>query len=119
MNKQKGPWQVINTDIKYENPWISVREDKVIRPDGKQGIFGVVTMVAGSSVLPVDEKGNVFLTKEYHYGVERTTIEVVSGAIDEGESPLEAAKRELKEEVGLVATTWTAQGFRVSDKCFL
>lgn len=68
-------------------------------------------MVPGASVLPIDEKGNVFLTKEFHYGVERVTIEVISGAIDEGETPIEAAKRELKEEVGLLANKWIPLGF--------
>jgi hypothetical protein len=42
MKKRKGPWVVKDTKIVYQNPWIKVREDKVIRPDKKPGIFGVV-----------------------------------------------------------------------------
>lgn len=110
MNTQKGPWTVKDSEIKYKNPWIEVREDAVIRPDGKDGICGVVTMKNGVSVLPYDAEGNVYLTEEYHYGVERVTIEAISGGIDAGESMLEAAKRELKEETGLIASEWTDLG---------
>jgi len=111
MKTKKGPWIITNTKVVYENPWIKVREDKVIRPDGKKGIFGVVSMVSGVSVLPMDKKGNVYLTREYHYGVERITIEAISGAIAKNETKLCAAKRELKEETGLIAKKWTYLGF--------
>lgn len=110
MNIKKGPWIVRGTEVKYKNPWIEVREDAVIRPDGKDGICGVVTMKNGVSVLPYDSDGNVYLAEEYRYGVERVTIEAISGGIDAGESVLEAAKRELKEETGLAATEWTDLG---------
>ena len=51
----------------YKNPWIEVREDNVLRSAGKKGVFGVVTMVPGNSILPLDQKGYVYLTKEYKY----------------------------------------------------
>lgn len=108
--KTNGPWKIKDGQIKYKNPWISVREDQVIRPDGKDGIFGVVEMVAGVSVLPIDDDGFVYLTKEFHYAIERDSIEVVSGAVDEGETTLDAAKRELKEELGVEAREWVDLG---------
>ncbi|MFC1625620.1 NUDIX hydrolase [Patescibacteria group bacterium] len=110
MKKKRGPWVVVGTKTIYQNPWIKVREDKIIRPDGKKGIFGVVSMVPGVSVLPMDDKGDVYLTKEYHYGVERITIEAVSGGIGNKETKIQAAKRELKEETGLTAKKWTDLG---------
>ncbi|MBI4094950.1 MAG: NUDIX hydrolase [Candidatus Liptonbacteria bacterium] len=108
--KKRGSWKIKKSRIVYKNRWISVREDSVIRPDGKRGIFGVVTMLPGSSVIPLDNRDNVYLTKEYHYGVGRVTIEAISGGIDRGESKLSAAKRELKEETGLNAKRWTYLG---------
>lgn len=100
----KGPWKVTNSKNIYKNPWISVKEDEVIRPDGTKGIFGVVEMKPGVTILPYDDRGNVYLTKEYHYAVERETIEAISGGIDENEDKLEAAKRELEEETGIIAS---------------
>ena len=108
--KTNGPWKIKDSQLKYKNPWISVREDQVIRPDGKDGILGVVEMVAGVSVLPIDDKGFVYLTKEFHYAIEEDSIEVVSGAIDKDETSVEAAKRELKEELGLEADEWISLG---------
>ena len=108
--KINGPWKIKDSKVKYKNPWISVREDQVIRPDGKDGIFGVVEMVAGVSVLSLDDEGFVYLTKEFHYAIEQESIEVVSGADDEGETNLEAAKRELKEELGIEAGEWIDLG---------
>ena len=108
--KKHGPWKIKNSKVVYKNPWISVLEDSVIRPDGKPGIFGVVTMLPGSSVIPIDKNGNVYLTKEYHYGVRRVTIEAISGGVEKRKNKLSTAKRELKEEAGLVAKKWTYLG---------
>jgi 8-oxo-dGTP pyrophosphatase MutT (NUDIX family) len=102
---------VKSSEVKYENNWMRVREDQVIRPDGKDGIYGVVEMHTGVCVLAMDEEQNVYLTREYHYGAEKVTYEAVSGAVEEGETPLVAAKRELEEEAGLVAEEWTEMGF--------
>jgi len=103
MNIKKGPWTVLDSKTIYKNPWITVKEDKVIRPDGKEGIVGTVEMLPGISVLPIDNEGNVYLTEEYHYAIEQETIEVISGGIENYETKESAAKRELKEEVGIVA----------------
>ncbi len=84
--KKRGPWKIKKTKTVYRNRWISVREDSVIHPDGRPGIFGVVTMLPGSSVIPMDEKGNVYLTKGFHYGINRVTIEAIGGGSKRGKT---------------------------------
>jgi ADP-ribose pyrophosphatase len=108
---KKGPFEVLKSKKIYKNPWISVSEDQVIRPDGKEGIFGIVEMVPGVSVLPLDSEGFVYLTREFHYAIGEKSIEVVSGGIDSGEEPLAAAKRELLEELGIEAKECVDLGY--------
>jgi ADP-ribose pyrophosphatase len=94
----------------YRTPWVEVVEDKVIRPDGTPGLFTTVRLRPGVSVLALDEEGVVHLTSEYRYAVERESIEVVSGGVEDDETPLDAAQRELREELGLAAREWTDLG---------
>ncbi len=94
----------------YRTPWVEVVEDKVIRPDGTPGLFTTVRLRPGVSVLALDEEGFVHLTSEYRYAVERESVEVVSGGVEDGETPLDAAQRELREELGLEAREWIDLG---------
>ncbi len=99
-----------DTVSKYQNAWIKVNEDQVIRPDGKKGIFGTVKIKPGVSVLALSEDHFVYLTEEFHYALGKESIEVVSGGVEEHEDPFSAAKRELEEELGIIAEEWTALG---------
>jgi ADP-ribose pyrophosphatase len=108
--KQHGPWQIMEQRQVYSDPWIKVRKDEVIRPDGQPGTYTVVHLKAGVSVLAMDHDNNVYLTEEFHYGVGRTTIETASGGIESNEDPLTTAKRELQEELGITAEEWIHMG---------
>lgn len=101
--EQRGGWTVQGSDVLYENPWIKVREDKVIQPDGESGTFGVVELGPAVAVLPVHEDGTVSLVRVFRYTVDAECIETVAGGINEGEAVEDAARRELQEEIGLAA----------------
>src|SRR4051794_12195637 len=99
--RQHGPWKVRSTRTVHSDPWITLTVDDVVRPDGSSGTFSVVQVKAGVSVLALDEEGNAHLTREFRYAIGRESLEVVSGANESGEEPLDAARRELKEELGI------------------
>jgi ADP-ribose pyrophosphatase len=101
--EQRGGWTVKESEILYRNPWITVREDQVVQPDGKHGAFGVVELGPSVAVLPVHDDGTVSLVNVFRYTIDAECIETVAGGIGEGESAEEAARRELREEVGLDA----------------
>lgn len=105
------PFRLIDSKIIYNNGWIRVNEDQVIRPGGDKGIFGVITMKEGSTVLPISDEGDVYLVREYKYGIAAMSVEAMSGGLDGNESPLEGAKRELREELGYGAQSWTYLGY--------
>jgi ADP-ribose pyrophosphatase len=100
-----GPWKIVQSHEIYKDPWIDVRQDDVVRPDGQPGIHSVIRIKPGVTVLALDEAGTVYLTEEFHYAVGRVTLEGVSGGIDPGEEAEATARRELREELGIEATT--------------
>lgn len=102
-DKFANPWQTLSTRLIYENPWIRVREDQVIQPNGTPGIYGVVEFHPCVGVLPIDENGNVHLVGQYRYALQQYSWELPEGGCHRGEEPLAAAERELMEELGLKA----------------
>jgi 8-oxo-dGTP pyrophosphatase MutT (NUDIX family) len=111
MYMKRGPYEVISTEEKYKNPWITVHEDKIIRPNGEEGVYGVVEYSTGVSTVALNEKNEIYLVKEYAYAIDEYSISLPSGGVDEGETPIEAAKRELKEEAGVSAPEWVELGY--------
>jgi len=106
MSDSSNPWTTLSRRLVYENPWIRVREDQVLRPDGQPGIYGVVEFKNRAvGVLPVDDEGHVWLVGQYRYPLNLYSWEIPEGGSSESESPEETARRELKEETGLVAGT--------------
>ena len=99
-----NPWTTLGSRPVYENPWIAVREDQVLRPDGHAGIYGVVHFKNKAvGVLPVDDDGHVWLVGQHRYPLDAYSWEIPEGGGSEGEEPEETARRELREETGLVA----------------
>ena len=107
MNPEKNPWTIKGTKVKYNNPWIRVREDQVLDPSGKDTIYGVVEFKSRAvAIIPLDEKNNTWLVGQYRYAIESYEWEIPEGGSPMDENPLETAKRELIEEVGLKAASW-------------
>ncbi len=109
MEKKNGNWTIRKTEKKFANDFFEVIEDSVIQPDGKNGDYATVEFVPGVSVLPIDDDDFVYLTKQFRYQAGRETLEVVAGAVED-ETPMRAAKRELKEELGITAGKFTKFG---------
>jgi 8-oxo-dGTP pyrophosphatase MutT (NUDIX family) len=111
MTHNNGPWTILASTEKHRDSFLSVHEDQVIRPDGERGTYTTVAMKPGVAVLPVDDQGRVYLTSQFRYVLEGESVEVVCGGIDEGEEPLVAAKRELREELSIEAVEWFDLGY--------
>jgi ADP-ribose pyrophosphatase len=103
MEKKIGRWTVKSSEQLYKDDFVELRVDDAVGPDGKPSARAVATLLPGVAVMALDAEGFVHLVRPFRYAVEHESIEVVNGAIDEGEEPIEAARRELREELGIEA----------------
>jgi len=112
-------WKTNSSQKKYENAWISIREDQVTRPDGKPGIYGVVESRIATAVVALEKDNSVWIVGQYRYPTKQYSWEVIEGGSDPEEQALDAVKRELLEEAGLKANSWLQLGapFYLSN-CF-
>lgn len=102
------PWQQLSSRRIYANPWMTLREDQVRLPDGREAIYGVVDCGNCVGVLPFVDPDHVLLVGQYRYVAQRFTWEMPTGGVRPGESLEVAAQRELAEEAGRRAgrLTW-------------
>ena len=107
MNEQHNPWQIIDREDQYENPWIKVVEYKVINPGGGKGIYGKVYFKnAALGIVPLDEEGNTWLIGQYRFPINAYSWEIPEGGGSLDTDPLLSAQRELLEEAGIRAQKW-------------
>ena len=103
-----NPWTTLTEETVYDNPWIRVSHRDVITPTGTDGIYGLVHFKnIAVGIVPIDEAGNTWLVGQYRYALGQYSWEIPEGGSPIGaESPLESAKRELREETGILADSW-------------
>ncbi|PBQ31406.1 DNA mismatch repair protein MutT [Sphingobacteriaceae bacterium] len=112
MNKKElNSWTQLSQEKKYENPWISLTEHQVLNPSGNPGIYGVVSFKnLAIGVLALDDQHNTWLVGQWRYPLKAYSWEIPEGGGPLGIDPLDSAKRELKEETGLIAAKYTVIG---------
>jgi len=102
--------ECIETVDVYRDQWTRVRRDQVRWTNGTTAQFTVIKRKPGATVLPITADGAVVLVKVFKYVIGDYSLEAISGAIEAGEEPLDAARRELAEETGLIARSWEPLG---------
>lgn len=101
-------WKTVNSKTVYENAWLELDHREVINPSGNDGIYGLVKFKNKAiGILPIDSDGKIYLVGQFRYAIDEYSWEIPEGGGAMEGDPLDAAKRELKEETGLVAKSWT------------
>ena len=109
-------WEVKNVRYLLKRPWITLREDHVVLPNGAEmEEFHVVEYPNWAATVCIDTEGHLVLVEQYRHGIQRSSLELPAGVIEDNESPLEAAQRELLEETGYKASEWISLGSFSTD----
>lgn len=110
--------KTIKSEAVFKGRIVDLRIDTVLLPDGKESTREIVKHAEAVAVVAVDEEKNIYMVRQYRKPVEKVLLEIPAGIMNEGEEPLDAAKRELEEEAGFKAEGWekitsfyTAPGF--------
>jgi 8-oxo-dGTP pyrophosphatase MutT (NUDIX family) len=104
----QNKWKTLSTEDIYDNPWIKLEEHQVINPGGGRGIYGKVHFKnTAIGIIALDKDDNIWLVGQHRYPLNEWSWEIPEGGGPKGVEVLESAKRELKEETGLVAEKWT------------
>lgn len=103
------PYTRVSRRELYRNPWLTVEVHEIVHPSGVPGEHVLVGGGAASGVLVVEDGGFIF-ARQPRFGAREWVVEIVKGGADAGETALDCAKRELREELGLTASSWTPIG---------
>lgn len=111
---EPGSWTLHGLRVLHDEI-VRVEEHDVETPEGRRYRFPLVRSSGFAKVVPLLPDGRVMLVRQYRYAIDAVTLEVPAGAVDPGETPLEAAQRELSEETALRAGSIESLGeFRTS-----
>jgi len=103
-----NPWTTLSTREVYDNKWIQIEEHQVINPAGGKGIYGKIHFKNKAiGIIALDENNNTWLVGQWRYPLKGWSWEIPEGGGPIENDVLESAKRELKEETGLIANEWT------------
>lgn len=115
-----NPWTTIEKRTVYENNWILVEESDVLNHTGKKGLYGVVRPKNYAiAMLVLDDENNTWIVGQFRYTTNTYEWELPKGGCPIGiEGPVEAGKRELQEETGIIGKTWKTILISNLSNCF-
>ncbi len=98
------PFELVSSATVYQNPWIEVEHQEVIRPDGNPGIYGIVHFKNRAvAILPIEANGDVWLIGQWRRPTDSWSWEIPEGGVPYDEDLEIGARRELEEEAGVTA----------------
>ena len=101
-------WETLSTEYLIKRPWLTARRDAVRLPNGVvHDEYYVLEYPDWINVIAVTVQGEVILERQYRHALGETSYEIVAGVMEQGETPEQAARRELAEETGFTGGEWT------------
>jgi 8-oxo-dGTP pyrophosphatase MutT (NUDIX family) len=105
------PWDLLHEEYLLRHRWLKVLKRRYRLPgEGQEADFFLFEYMDWVNIVPLTDDGRVVLIRQYRPGLDRILWEIPAGCIDAGESPLDAARRELLEETGYGSASWELIG---------
>lgn len=115
----KNPWKQLSRNTIYTGfLGHKVHIDKVVGPSGKEVEYFVVGLKDDATILAITTDNKIVMERTWRYPIEKESLEIPVGGIEEGETPLEGAKRELMEETGYSGGEWISLGVNYMNNGF-
>lgn len=100
-------WKILDSEYLIERPWLTARRDRVQLPSGiVHPEYYVLEYPTWVNVIARDKNGDFIMVRQYRHGLQDVFTELVAGVVEDGEEPLQAARRELLEETGYGNGSW-------------
>ncbi len=107
LQPKKNPWTILDKKEIYDNPWIKLTHHNVLTPSNTNGIYATVHFKhLAIGIIPLTENMETYLVGQYRFPLEQYSWEIPMGGGNLESNVLDSAKRELQEEVGLLANSW-------------
>jgi 8-oxo-dGTP pyrophosphatase MutT (NUDIX family) len=104
---EDNPWRTLSSEVRYDNAWITVSHQDVLKPNSEPGIYGTVHFKnLALGVVALDDAMNTYLVGQWRYPLGQYSWEVPEGGGDPSIDRLVSIQRELREETGIEASTW-------------
>jgi ADP-ribose pyrophosphatase len=104
------PFEVLKSEVLMKGRAFTIRRDHLKTPDGRETKFDIIEHGGSVVIIPVDEKGNVLLVRQYRHATGGELLELPAGTLDNNEDPKVCAAREIREETGMAAGELTKLG---------
>ena len=104
------PFEVLKSEVLMKGRAFTIRRDHLTTPNGRETKFDIIEHGGSVVIIPVDEKGNVLLVRQYRHATRGELLELPAGTLDNNEDPEVCAAREIREETGMAAGELTKLG---------
>lgn len=118
MNDDQLTEKKLGGSLVFDGELLKVHRDNVVFPNGHLGVREWIAHPGATAIIALTPKRTVFMVKQYRYPLQRVTLELPAGKIDPGESLEVCARRELREETGLIAEEMTKIGAFATTPAF-
>lgn len=106
MTIEERPFRTLSSRVAWSCPWYRVRQDDIVMPNGRQGVYHVIEKADAVWIVPLTTRGQVVMVRQYRYTIDDWCWEVPAGSLEPGQTVEEAARKELLEEAGGVAESF-------------